>query len=375
MRIAIVSNTSWYLFNFRLNLMHVLAAAGHSVVAVAPRDDYSAKIEAHGFEFVPVKLSGTGMNPLLELASVVSFFSVFRRHKVDLVFSYTPKGTLYSALACIACRAKFVPNVSGLGRAFTERSIATHVAWLLYRLTFKRAHLVFFENADDLGTFVNAGLVMPARAMRLPGAGVDLQHFSAPQNVDPNKADVPVFLLVARMLWDKGVGDFVTAARLVRAHYPQARFQLLGFLGVDNPSAISREQIAEWVTEGVVDYLGATDDVRGHMARADCVVLPSYREGLPRSLLEAAAMALPLVTTDATGCRDTVVDGVTGLLCRPRDPQDLARKLLVIAEMSGPARRAMGLLGRAHMEANFSEQVVLQHYLQCVGDVAGVPPI
>ena len=165
------------------------------------------------------------------------------------------------------------------------------------------------------------------------------------------------------------------AARLVRARCPEARFQLLGFLGVDNPSAISKEQMASWVAEGTVEYLGATDDVRGHLCRADCVVLPSYyREGVPRSLLEAAAMALPLVTTDTPGCRDAVVDGVTGLLCRPRDVPDLARKLLAIAEMSGQARRAMGLRGLAHMAQNFSEQVVLQHYLQCVSDIADRRP-
>ena len=375
MRIAIVSNTAWYLFNFRMNLMRALANAGHTVVAVAPMDGYAARIEAHGMAFEALRLAGTGTNPVVELRSVFDLATIFRRKDIDLVLSYTPKGNLYSALACMLGRAQFVANVSGLGRAFTVQSLTTKITRLLYRLTLRRAQRVFFQNQEDLDTFTAAGLVLRTRAVRLPGSGVDLARFAPRHASAAQPSSAPVFLLVARMLWDKGVGDFVAAARLVRARCPEARFQLLGFLGVDNPSAIGKEQMAAWVAEGVVEYLGATDDVRGHLCRADCVVLPSYyREGVPRSLLEAAAMALPLVTTDTPGCRDAVVDGVTGWLCRPRDVPDLTRKLLAIAEMSGQARRAMGLMGRAHMAQNFSEQVVLQHYLQCVSDIADRRP-
>ena len=375
-RIAVVSNTCWYLFNFRLNLMLALQAEGHTVVAVAPDDAYAQRIRDAGIAFEAVPISGGGTHLLRELQSVLRLGAVFRRRRVGLVLSYTPKGNLYSALACIALRLPFVPNVSGLGRAFIRKSLVTRVAQTLYRLTFGRAHRVFFQNLDDMAVFVNSGLVRPEQAERLPGSGVDLTRFvpTPPLPSLLRAADAPVFLLVARMLWDKGVGEYAEAARSVRAHHPGARFQSLGFLDVDNPSAISRQQMDEWVAAGVVDYLGRTDDVRPFLTQADCVVLPSYREGVPRTLLEAAATARPVITTDAPGCRDTVIDGKTGFLCRPADATDLADKLLRFSALTPQERQAMGQRGRAFMAQNFDERLVIGRYLEVVQAVAAELP-
>lgn len=361
-RIAVVANTAWYLANFRLNLMQALRAAGHDVVAVAPAGEHAAQLTQAGLPFEPVAISGAGANPLRELGSVLALARVFRRHRVDLVLSYTSKGNLYSALACIPAGRDFVPNVSGLGRAFIRPSLVTHVVKLLYRSTFSRARRVFFQNQDDLDIFVQADLVPAALTECLPGSGVDLQRFR-PAPLQLRAVDAPVFLLVARMLWDKGVGEFVAAARQVRRSHPGARFQLLGFADVDNPSAIPRRQLADWVAEGVVEYLGATDDVRPWLAQADCVVLPSYREGVPRTLLEAAATARPVITTDAPGCRDTVRDGVTGWLCRPADADDLAQRLLDFVASPVVARAAMGAEARRFMEQHFDERQVIARYL------------
>ena len=368
MRIAVVSNTCWYLFNFRLNLMLALQAAGHTVIAVAPSDAYAQRIRDAGIAFEAVPISGGGTQPLRELQSVQRLGAVFRRHRVGLVLSYTPKGNLYSALACIALRIVFVPNVSGLGRAFIRKSLVTQVAKALYRLTFGRAHRVFFQNLDDMAVFVTSGLVQKAKTERLPGSGVDLVRF-LPMPLVARPTDQPVFLLVARLLWDKGVGEYVQAARIVRAIYPGARFQLLGFLDVANPSAVPRADVEAWVAEGVVDYLGQTDDVRPCLEQADCVVLPSYREGVPRTLLEAAAMARPVITTDAPGCRDTVIDNKTGFLCRTADASDLAEKILNFIVMMPDARLKMGQCGRTFVEKNFDEQLVIQKYLKLVDEL------
>lgn len=369
MHIAIVSNTAWYLFNFRLNLMRVLQAAGHTVVAVAPDDAYAQRIRDAGVIFEVVPISGGGTHPVRELQSVLRLGRVFGRHKVELVLSYTPKGNLYSALACIFLGILFVPNVSGLGRAFIRKSLVTWVAKTLYRLTFGRALQVFFQNLDDMAVFINGGLVRSERVERLPGSGVDLSRFVVAPLV-MRAANAPVFLLVARMLWDKGVGEYVEAAHRVRAQQPGAHFQLLGFMDVDNPSAVPRAQMDEWVAAGVVEYLGPTDDVRPFLGQADCVVLPSYREGVPRTLLEAAATGRPVVTTDAPGCRDTVIDGETGFLCRPADASDLADKLLHFITLTPGQRQAMGQRGRAFVEQNFDEQLVIQRYLEVVRQVA-----
>ncbi len=366
MRIAVIANTAWYLSNFRLNLMRALSEAGHEIVAVAPSDQYVQRIRDAGFRFIPVPISGSGTNPLVEAGVILRLWRLFRREKIDLVLCYTPKGNIYSALAAIPSGIPFIPNISGLGRSFIRRSALTHVVQALYRLTLKRAVRVFFQNGDDLATFIAHGLVTPNDSERLPGSGVDLARFVPTSGGHDN---APIFLLVARMLWDKGVGEFVEAAQTVRARYPGTRFLLLGFVDVANPSAISRQQVQTWVDSGLIEYLGSTDDVRPFMQEADCVVLPSYREGLPRTLLEAAAMARPVITTDVPGCRDTLIDGQTGFLCKVRDGRDLAETMLRFLALPAERRGEMGKAGRAYVEANFGEQRVLQRYLDLVASI------
>lgn len=362
MRVAIVSNTAWYLFNFRLNLMLALRDAGWSVVAIAPEDEWANKIRAAGFLFFGVPISGGGVNPFSEAQSILSIRSVLVSQNVDVLCSYTPKGNLYSAVAAIFTGVPFFPNISGLGRSFIKESILTSFVKVLYKSTLGRARRVFFQNQDDLELFVKLKLVARDRVERLPGSGVDLRRFTLGE---PSKraGDKAVFLLIARMLWDKGVGEFVEAARSVKAKYPNVRFQLLGFSGVANPSAISREKLSEWVQEGVVEYLGHSDDVRPFLSNADCVVLPSYREGVPRTLLEAAAVGKVIVTTDAPGCRDTVIDGKSGVLCRVADSNDLAEKIQGVIELPLEARNEMGRVGRRYMEEKFDERIVLDRYL------------
>lgn len=369
MRVAVVSNTAWYLANFRLNLMRALVAAGHEVVAVAPTDAHARRLVEAGITYEPVGISGSGTNPVRELGSVIELRRIFKRRRIALVLSNTPKGNLYSALACLTCGLPFVPNVSGLGRVFIQRSPATLVAKAIYRLTFRHARHVFFQNLDDQALFIDAGLVRRERCERVPGSGVDLERF-VPTPVPPRPPQAPVFLLVARLMWDKGVREYVEAAREVHKTYPEARFCLLGFLDVANPSAVPRAQVDDWVSEGVVEYLGPTDDVRPFLAQADCVVLPSYREGVPRTLLEAAAMARPIITTDAPGCRDTVQDGQTGYLCRVADAGDLARKVRQFIATSLDRRAEMGRQGRLLVVERFSEKFVIDRYLATVASVA-----
>lgn len=367
MRIAVVSNTAWYLYNFRLNLMLALQREGHRVVAIAPDDEYTARLRDAGVEVHSVLLSGRSINPLRELWSVRSLWSAFRRHRIQLVLSYTPKGNLYSALACRTAGILFVPNVSGLGRAFMKPSLLTRVVEALYRVTFGHAAKVYFQNEEDMALFVRRGFVKEGQCERLPGSGVDLSRF-APSPLVAREARAPVFLLVARMLWDKGVGEFVEAARQLKTEFSAARFRLLGFVDVSNPSAIAKSQIDQWCAEGLVEYLGATDDVRPFIADADCVVLPStYREGVPRSLLEAAASGRPVITTDAPGCRDTVQEGVTGFLCRASDAGDLAQQMRRFAALSPAQRANMGRSARARVEASFDERLVIGSYLSFAG--------
>lgn len=387
MRIAVIANSSWYLVNFRLSLMQALTAAGHEVVAVGPPDSYVGRLSSAGIRHRAVPLAAASVNPVRELGTVLALYRVIRDEGIDVVLSYTPKGNIYSAIAAAMNGSLTVPNVSGLGRVFIRRSPLTWLVKQLYRLTFWRAVRVFFQNHDDLALFVRLGLVRAEKAQRLPGSGVDLVRFapaepgaaspSAERALQTGAGEASsrrnfAFLLVARLLWDKGVGEYVEAARKVRLKFPAVQFRLLGFLDVQNPSAIPKAKVEAWVAEGVVAYLGSTDDVLPYLSEADCVVLPSfYREGVPRTLLEAAAMARPLITTDAPGCRDAVDDGVTGFLCRLQDADDLAAKMLRMIEMDRDELLAMGRRGREKMVREFDERIVISRYLQVVDEAAG----
>lgn len=368
MKLAVVANTGWYVFNFRRNLIAELRRAGHDVIVVAPPDDYCDRMQRAGVEVHNFPLNASGTNPWRELASVLALRRILRDKAVDMVLSYTPKGNLYAAMAMSGLSCRQIANVSGLGRAFVQRGLLTSLVRLLYRFAFRRASWVFFQNDDDRRAFLEAGLVDPEKSERIPGSGVDLTRFApvplpSSRAVDSSSAPV-TFLLIARMLWDKGVGDFVEAARYVREQRPSARFRLLGFLDPDHPSGVPRKTMDAWIEENVIEYLGTTDDIRPSIANADCVVLPSfYREGVPRSLLEAAAMGRPLITTDSVGCRDAVTDGTTGFLVPPRAVPVLVDRLIQVVDMPSARREGMGLQGRAKMEREFAEQIVIKRYL------------
>ena len=372
-KVAVLANTTWYLHNFRLNLLRALQATGFEVVAIGPADAYVDKLVAAGIQHRPIPLVGDSVNPLRELITVWALLRLLRRERVDVVLSYTPKGNIYSALAASVLGIPSIPNVSGLGRAFVRQGLLTWLVRKLYRYTFGRAPRVFFQNREDLEMFVREGLVRPDRAERLPGSGVDVEHFKPPSDPPDREQERVVFLLLGRMLWDKGVGDFVEAGRIVKSSHPKAEFRLLGFVDVGNPAAISRGQIAQWEAEGVVRYLGSSDDVVPLMCAADCVVLPSYyREGVPRSLLEAASLAIPVITTDTPGCRDVVENGSTGLLCRPQDPADLADKMRQFLDMHPTQRREMGRRAREKILREFDERIVIDRYLDVISQLEAV---
>jgi glycosyltransferase involved in cell wall biosynthesis len=371
-KIVISINAAWNMVNFRLGLIRALREAGHEVIALAPPDDYGARLEALGIPFVPIAMDRKGLSPWRDLQLLVRYWRLLRRLRPDLFLGYTAKPNVYGSLAARALGIKVINNVSGLGTAFIRGGLLTRLVSFLYRIAFRRSATIFFQNEEDRDLFLAERLVTPAQARLLPGSGVDLAHF-APAMAHAGGHGVVTFLLVARLLWDKGVGEYVEAARRVRGSFPATRFQLLGFLDVENRTAVPRAEVDRWVEEGLIDYLGQSDDVRPFIAGADCVVLPSYREGLPRTLLEAAAMARPLIATDVPGCRHAVEAGATGLLCTVRDPESLAAAMIEMIE-AGPERRAdWGRAGRRKVEREFDEALVAKLYLQAIADAFAEP--
>jgi glycosyltransferase involved in cell wall biosynthesis len=363
--IAISSNTSWYLYNFRKNTILALIEQGYQVVAIAPEDEYSTKLSELGCEFIHINIDQGGTNPVRDFKTFFDFYRIYQVKNIDVVLNFTPKNNIYSTLAANFNGTKSINNIAGLGILFINESITSKIARFLYKISQTKASKLFFQNEDDRALFLEKKISTTVETERLPGSGVDLTRFTLTPAPDDGKVR---FLLIARMLYDKGIAQYVEAARALKEKFTdKVEFQLLGFLDVNNPSAVSKEDMQAWVDEGIVNYLGISDIVEQDIAKIDCMVLPSYyREGVPKSLLEAGAMGKPIVTTDNVGCRETVDDGVNGYLCELRSTESLIEKLELIINKSHHERLAMGEKSRLKIQNEFDENIVINKYLQAI---------
>lgn len=353
-KILVVANTSFFIQQFESAFLRSLQP-DLEVVAVSPRDELSPKFTDLGVRFVELRMSRRGLNPLRDLALALRLYRIYRRERPDFVFHNTIKPVIYGSIVARWARVKCILNmIPGLGYVFigndAKHRYLQRVVKKMYKAALGGAYRVFFQNPDDRDYFVGNSLVPPEKTELTYGLGVDLEHFRYVEP-GPNHRGC-TFILVGRMLWDKGVGEFVAAATEIKRVLPEARFQLLGKLDHDNPSHITRETISKWERSGVIEYLGEVPDVRPLLGSADVVVLPSYREGVPNALLEAMAVGRPLITTDAPGCREMVVNEVNGLLVPPRQIAPLERAMRYMIDH--PERRIeMGREGRKLAAARF----------------------
>jgi len=335
---------------------------GYRVTTLAPKDDSSSKLEEVGCRFIHLPMDNQGLNPLADFRLRKRLQSTYKTLSPDLAIHYTVKPVLYGSLAAASLNISFVNNITGLGSVFIDRNWVTTLVKNLYKKSQKKASLVFFQNEEDHKLFDREGLIPMSVPQRVvPGTGVDTKKFAA---MPYSSAEPNTFLLMARLIWDKGVSEFVEAAKEVKKEFPKARFQVLGYLDVKNRTAISRAKVDSWVKEGILEYLGETEDVRSYVEKAGCVVLPSYREGLPKTLLEAASMSRPIIATDVTGCREIVKDGRNGLLCKVKDTSSLAESMKTFLHLSFDEKEKMGLQGRALAVEKFHEKRVVASILK-----------
>ncbi|MFS7194593.1 glycosyltransferase family 4 protein [Rahnella inusitata] len=361
--IVLVANTLWSIYNFRKGIIKDFLNKGYKVTIIGPDDRYTDKLKALGCEVECVAVSSQGKNPLKDLLLIFRLRNIYKRINPDFIFHYTIKPNIYGSIAAGLSGNKSIAITTGLGYAFNKSSVFTKMISSLYSFAFKFAMEVWFLNEDDKSIFVDKKIINIEKAFVLDGEGVDTDFFS-PVSCEVSDNSKPItFLLVSRMLWDKGVGVYVEAARKIKIEYPNVKFQLLGACDVENPSAISRDIIDSWHSEGVIEYLGVTNDVRTNVSETDCIVLPSYyREGIPRTLMEAAAMGKPIITTDNVGCRNVVIDCKTGFLCEVKNADSLAQSMRNIINMEPVERLAMGLKGREYMISRFDEKVIIADY-------------
>ena len=365
--IAIVINTSWNIYNFRLGLLKALQANGYKIIVIAPHDKYSQEFISLGFEYYPLTINSKGTHPVEDLKLTYSFYKLYKQIQPDVILHYTIKPNIYGTFAAALLNIPTINNIAGLGTLFVKQDIVTSIAKMLYKLSQSKAQHVFFQNNDDIQQFINDKLVTKEKCSVLPGSGIDTNKYMPREKIDNGKT---TFLLIARMLWEKGIGEYVEAARQIRKKYPNCEFQLLGFLDVANRSAIAKEQMQQWEDEGVINYLGITDDVPSFIAQADCVVLPSfYREGTPRTLLESASMAKPIITTDNVGCRDVVDDGINGYICKPQDTKSLEEQIEKFLSLDQEKILLMGEKSREKMIREYDESIVIEKYNTAISKI------
>lgn len=363
MRIAIVINASWNIYNFRMGLIRTFLEAGHEVYTIAPPDEYSDRLVKAGCIYIPVKLDNKGSHPVRDIAYTFSLYKIYKSIKPDAILHYTIKPNIYGTVAASLLGLKIINNVSGLGTVFLRDNFTSKFAHLLYRLTFVLPNKIFFQNPDDQQLFIKRKLVKASITDVLPGSGIDLHTFKP---LDFRRNPTFTFLLIARLLFDKGIVEYIEAIRLLKEKGIESRFQLLGFKDT-SASGIPETMLATWIDSGLVEYMGTTDNVTHYINEADCVVLPSYREGTPRTLLEAAALAKPLIASKVPGCTEVVKHGYNGFLCEVRNAADLAMQMERMLCQSNAALIKMGEASRLIVEQKFDENLVIDKYMKALG--------
>ena len=361
--ILLIYNGCWYVWNARRPLIAALMEMGYRITVLAPRDEYSERLKALGVGFREISMDAKSVNPFRDLATFRELYRAYKAEKPQLVLHYTIKPNIYGSIAARFLKIPAVNNVTGLGAAFERKGPLQSLVRILYRFAFAKVPRVFFQNRDDQSLFLDGRLIRPEQADLLPGSGVNPDYF-APR---PRPEGPFTFLFVGRMLKSKGVEEFIRAAGLVRDEYPETRFLLVGPYDAEDPYSADYALMQEAARAGTIELPGPTDEIRDYLAAADCVVLPSrYREGVPRSLLEAASMARPLIAADSVGTREPVTEGRNGYLCRPGDYEDLADKMKRIRGLSGEELASMGAASRAIIESRFNEEIVINKYREIV---------
>ena len=362
-KIAIVVNNSWSAWNFRANLAFAFKNIGYKVIFISPYDKYSENIKNY-FEFQNVEINSKGINPLEDLKLIYNLYKIYKNVRPDVICHYNIKPNIYGTIAASILKIPSISNIAGLGTLFINQNFITKIAKSLYKFSQKKATKIFFQNNEDIKIFLDEKLVQKDKCDVLPGSGVDIKKFKPLEKKGNGEFK---FLLISRMLWAKGIKDFIDAAKIIKEKYHDVDFQLLGYLDMKSPTAITKRQMEMWVSDGNVKYLGDSDDVREQIANADCIVLPSYyREGTPRVLLESASMQKPIITTNTVGCRDVVNDGINGYLCEEKNPKDLADKMEKILKLSNEQRDNMGKAGRIKIIKEFDEKIVIRKYVEAV---------
>ncbi len=370
-KIAIVTNIAWNIYNFRRGLANAIKQAGYEPVLMASPDRYAEKLEKEGWHFIPLNnMERAGINPVSDLKLLFDLIKIYRQEHIRCALHYTAKPLVYASLCASLLHIPYLPTITGLAGPFSgDRTLISRIVTVLYRLSLRNSHKVLFQNHDDLNFFLNKRITQFGKSMVVPGSGVNLNEYKSEYYAMPNN-DKIVFLMFARLSRAKGVEYYVNAARIIRKKYPNTVFKLAGPFECDK-LAISREEVEGWNREGSVEYLGVSDCIKKEISEAHIIVYPSfYCEGIPKSLIESAAMSRPIITTNTVGCREVVQDGVNGFLVPVKDTDALVDACEKYILMSDKDKQQFSIASRL-MSENFDERKVIPAYLELIEKCLG----
>ncbi|WP_420576037.1 glycosyltransferase family 4 protein [Ekhidna sp.] len=362
MKVAFVANTCWNIYNFRKGLVHHFLSKGDEVIVLAPRDEYTERIEDWGLRWIDTPLQGTGTNPINDIGYFRKLRSVFSQEKPDVTLAFTIKANIYSALAGRFASIPVICNVSGLGTVFLVKGLVGKVAMWLYKIAFRSAGHIFFQNQDDKELFISHVRLPENKIGILPGSGIDLKQFTP---VPIPEKDVIKFLMISRVIVEKGVQDFAEAAVQFKDDR-RVEFILVGKFDEGHSRSVSRAELEQWVSDGIIEYLPHSDKISRLIAESDALILPSYREGTPRTLLEGAAMGRPLLASDVPGCKEVVRDGFNGFLFEVKNAKSLSDKIRLFLSLSRQEREQLAANSRKLVEETFDENIVIDMYDQTI---------
>jgi glycosyltransferase involved in cell wall biosynthesis len=367
-KIAILLNTSWYIYNFRKNLISALIDHNYQVHAIAPHDEYSAKLTDLGCIYHDIQFDTKTKNPVKDIKLLFQLHTILKCIQPDVLLNFTIKPNVYGSLAANRLKIPCVNNIAGMGTLFTDGFFSRTIFKTLFKISQKNAHTVFFQNPDDFNELTKRNIVKKEIARLLPGSGVNLKQFSYTPFIEKKNV---IFLLIARMIYPKGIKELVDAAhKLKNKGYNNFEIHLLGELGVNNPMAIPGSVLKQFCKKNYIKYLGKTDDVKSVIQQSEVIVLPSYyREGTPKSLLEALAIGRPIITTNMPGCKETVINNLNGYICEPKSVEDLASKMEKFLNLDYSQKQEMGKQSRKLAENKYDEKIVIDNYMSVIENI------
>lgn len=358
-KIGFVGNSLKTMCNFRMGVMAELSKVGYDVVVIAPKDCDITCLKQANIRLTAIEMDCKGMNPFSDIKLAKTLKNIYSKEKFDFIFHYTIKPVIYGSWAAHKANIPQISVITGLGYTFIRKGLINRIAKCLYRFSLRTASEVWFLNQDDKTLFMEQNLVSSFKARLIHSEGVDVEKYQS--RVDLSISPF-IFLFIGRVLWDKGVGEYVKAARFVKKQYANVQFHILGQLGANNPACVSTQQMEEWERTGIFKYLGETANVLPYIEKATCIVLPSYREGVSRVLLETASMERPLIASNVPGCREVLIDGYNGFLCEAQDSNSLIACMMHMLALPEKELVEFGKNGRTHVIKHFAEEKIIALY-------------